>query len=176
MADLVGTCPKDFWEEWIAEGDAAGDPETGEEWGWYKGGYSVKTDNIVNFMRLHYSDENLAALLAHAEDGKLAYDSCCCFIGIPTANHALKGERTSANGWSPGMWPDGTQANHHLIVRHQWEFGDEAESEFWALGHTDTERRNNLIPLIRAEILRREALKEPVSPQTEMEEKEMQVV
>ena len=33
--DLVGTCPKDFWLEWIAEGDAAGDPETGEEWGWY---------------------------------------------------------------------------------------------------------------------------------------------
>ncbi len=35
MTDLVGTCPKDFWEEWIAEGDAAGDPATGEEWGWY---------------------------------------------------------------------------------------------------------------------------------------------
>ncbi|MGE3582807.1 MAG: hypothetical protein AB7J28_15490 [Hyphomonadaceae bacterium] len=35
MVDLVGTCPKDFWFEWIAEGDAAGDPETGEEWGWY---------------------------------------------------------------------------------------------------------------------------------------------
>ena len=37
MPDLVGTCPKDFWEEWIAEGDAAGTPETGEEWGWYTG-------------------------------------------------------------------------------------------------------------------------------------------
>lgn len=37
MVDLVGTCPKDFWEEWIAEGDAAGDPYTGEEWGWYTG-------------------------------------------------------------------------------------------------------------------------------------------
>jgi hypothetical protein len=35
MADLVGTCPKDFWEEWIAEGDAAGEPETGEEWDWF---------------------------------------------------------------------------------------------------------------------------------------------
>lgn len=35
MVDLVGTCPKDFWLEWIAEGDAAGDLETGEEWGWY---------------------------------------------------------------------------------------------------------------------------------------------
>lgn len=35
MSDLVGTCPKDFWEEWIAEGDAAGEVYTGEEWGWY---------------------------------------------------------------------------------------------------------------------------------------------
>lgn len=23
MSDLVGTCPKHFWREWIAEGDAA---------------------------------------------------------------------------------------------------------------------------------------------------------
>lgn len=37
MVDLVGTCPKDFWEEWIAEGDAAGEPVTGEEWGWWTG-------------------------------------------------------------------------------------------------------------------------------------------
>ena len=35
MTDLVGTCPKGFWAEWIAEGDAAGAPETGEEWGWF---------------------------------------------------------------------------------------------------------------------------------------------
>jgi hypothetical protein len=35
MNDLVGTCPKDSWEEWIAEGDAAGETATGEEWGWY---------------------------------------------------------------------------------------------------------------------------------------------
>ena len=35
MCDLVGTCPKGFWEEWIAEGDAVGEPESGEEWGWF---------------------------------------------------------------------------------------------------------------------------------------------
>lgn len=35
MVDLVGTCPKGFWEEWIAEGDAVGAPESGEEWGWF---------------------------------------------------------------------------------------------------------------------------------------------
>lgn len=33
--DLVGTCPKDFWEQWIGEGDAVGNPETGEDWHWY---------------------------------------------------------------------------------------------------------------------------------------------
>lgn len=35
MSDLVGTCPKHFWREWIAEGDPAGSPWSGEEWGWY---------------------------------------------------------------------------------------------------------------------------------------------
>jgi hypothetical protein len=34
MSDLVGTCPKDFWEEWIAEGDAAGTPATGMQYNW----------------------------------------------------------------------------------------------------------------------------------------------
>jgi len=35
MVDLVGTCPRDFWEEWIAEGDAVGESETGQEWSWF---------------------------------------------------------------------------------------------------------------------------------------------
>lgn len=42
MPDLVGTCPQDFWEQWIAEGDAASVTPgivypsiTGEEWSWY---------------------------------------------------------------------------------------------------------------------------------------------
>ncbi len=35
MTDLVATCPKHFWAEWIAEGDPAGAPESGEEWGWF---------------------------------------------------------------------------------------------------------------------------------------------
>jgi hypothetical protein len=38
MSDLVVTCPKDFFLKWIAEGDAAGEPYTGEEWGWFMGG------------------------------------------------------------------------------------------------------------------------------------------
>lgn len=38
MPDLVVTCPKGFWWEWIGEGDAAGAPPTGQEWGWYMSG------------------------------------------------------------------------------------------------------------------------------------------
>jgi hypothetical protein len=43
VADLVVTCPKDFWREWIAEGDAAGDEchsplAAGDAWAWYMGG------------------------------------------------------------------------------------------------------------------------------------------
>lgn len=37
MADLCVTCPAWFWYEWIAEGDAAGDPATGIEWGFSLG-------------------------------------------------------------------------------------------------------------------------------------------
>lgn len=37
MADLVVTVPKDFWFEWIDEGDAAGETPTGTEWGFWLG-------------------------------------------------------------------------------------------------------------------------------------------
>lgn len=35
MTDLVGTCPMDFWEEWIAEGDPAGSEWSEQLWSWY---------------------------------------------------------------------------------------------------------------------------------------------
>ncbi len=33
--DLVGTCPQSFWQEWLDEGDCAGDPPTGQEYAWF---------------------------------------------------------------------------------------------------------------------------------------------
>ena len=38
MSDLVVTVPKWFWPEWIREGDSVGEPETGQEWGFFLGG------------------------------------------------------------------------------------------------------------------------------------------
>ena len=38
VSDLVVTVPKDLWADWIDEGDAVGEPETGEEWGFFLSG------------------------------------------------------------------------------------------------------------------------------------------
>jgi hypothetical protein len=37
MADLVVTVPMNLWRDWIEEGDAAGEPATDEEWGFFVG-------------------------------------------------------------------------------------------------------------------------------------------
>lgn len=44
MTDLVATCPKSFWREWIAEGDPAGTPWSGQRWGWYINGARPKIE------------------------------------------------------------------------------------------------------------------------------------
>jgi hypothetical protein len=38
IMNLVVTVPKWFWKDWIAEGDAVGEPVSGEEWGFFMGG------------------------------------------------------------------------------------------------------------------------------------------
>lgn len=117
----------------------------------------MSTENIVKFLQTAYSNERLAALRAHCEDGKLAYDSCCCLVGIPTATGALKSAR-------PKYWT-GWDDNHdpiHNIIGRQWPFGREAESEFSVLGDTDAERQERLLPLILAEQERRESIVEAV--------------
>lgn len=35
MADVVVTVPKALWRDWIEEGDAVGERESGEEWAFY---------------------------------------------------------------------------------------------------------------------------------------------
>src|ERR1700733_9887576 len=56
MADLVGTCPKGFWEEWIAEGDAASDngvivPWSGMDWSWCTRDHKA---NSINYRERFY--------------------------------------------------------------------------------------------------------------------------
>ncbi len=98
----------------------------------------------------NYTDEKLAALLAHAQDGKLAYVSCCCFIGIPTADHPLKGVEWNYNGthYTKAAETMGTMAG--LAYSGLSNDIDYAEKEI--------SRRRILIPMIRAEMKRRARL------------------
>lgn len=109
---------------------------------------------IRQFMRENYTDERLAMLLAHAQSGRLEYQSCCCFIGVVTADHALHGEGTHKDGGS------------HFIRARRLAGAEDAEWAFnafflwWAEGTAEEQRRRRLIPIIRAEQKRRDKLKE----------------
>lgn len=102
---------------------------------------------LTDFMQRHYTDERLVHLLAWAEDGGLSFQTCCCFVGVATADHALRTSVEWLNSWG------GTE---HLMRATELSGANEAEDAFMRLGETNAERREKIIPLIRAEIARRE--------------------
>ena len=101
----------------------------------------------------NYTTERLAAYLAHAQDGKVVYSSCCCFIGGATADHALR---------------DGSHRNdyNHYKEAKSLPGADRAEAAFFDLGRPyykhpiatdgmdkgEAQRRRVLIPMIKAEL------------------------
>ncbi len=120
--------------------------------------------DIRAFMQAHYTDERLAQLLAHAQDGKLAFDSCCCFIGIATADHPLRGQAAA------GMILEYLTEPHYRATR-QLNGWHEAEMAFLGLGILNNQRRIRiLIPMIRAEMKRRaNGIHPETAPVTEVE-------
>lgn len=108
---------------------------------------------IRQYLRTAYSDERLTWLLAHARSGKLAYQSCCCFIGVATADHTLQ-VKADVNHSS--------SAHYHLARKFvgareaeqaYWEFGYRGESR--SVQSSDEIRRRRLIPMILSEMRRR---------------------
>ena len=61
--DLVGTCPKTFWEEWLEEGDCAGEPETGHYYAWWSRHHLAHA-----FVRIYdYEDPHRFYVVAHGK-------------------------------------------------------------------------------------------------------------
>jgi hypothetical protein len=112
---------------------------------------------IRQYLRTAYTEERLVWLLAHARSGKLAYQSCCCLIGVATADHSLrsKADVNQASG-----------AHYHLA--RKFLGAREAEQAYWELGYfgtprsvasSDELRRRRLIPMVLSEIRQREKAK-----------------
>lgn len=113
----------------------------------------MKTENIKKFLEFAFTDERLIALLAHTQDRKLSYHSCCCLIGSANAPHALRGVIEEMK--QGRALPDGSL--HHQGLRLTSEIAAKAEEEFFDIAPTDALRCEVLQPLIEAEILRRES-------------------
>lgn len=121
---------------------------------------------IREFMYEHYTDERLVMLLAHAQSGRLTFHSCCCFIGIATADHALR-----SDGWDA----DGSSIhNSHIATARQLPGAARAEQAFLSLGYRrededfgpmmEARRRvRRLIPIIKAEIRRRDRERQAIT-------------
>jgi hypothetical protein len=109
--------------------------------------------SIRRFLR-YYSDEKLCELLAHAQAGKLSYLSCCCLVGVLTADHPL---REGGNNW--------TSMHYHRALA--FSGGKEADRSFVALGiygigfipsfaEAERIRRRRMISIVRGEMRLRE--------------------
>lgn len=117
---------------------------------------------ITEFLQEHYTDEKLAALLAHAEDGKLAYMSCCCLVGFPFADHAPQGE----NELVPSCHPTRVNGNPLPLADFAyWCLGSEGEDDEanGAWDFYENVRRQRLIPIIKREMERRDRMRATVN-------------
>lgn len=108
-----------------------------------------------------YTDERLAMLLAHAQDGKLEFASCCCLVGIPTADHALQGKSNFTAQphyvmavYGVPTWEEAAETNFRPITK----LVKAAEVEAHALAVSGAGLCVRLIPLILAEMDRRASL------------------
>jgi hypothetical protein len=122
MADLVVTCPRFFWREWLAEGDLAGgdSPLSSTEWGWYIGGrrppigrgdrlYVVAWDRLRGWApvtRLLGVDYSATPHGAYVDAATLSHSDqwCICRRGGAQAV-TIPGRIAGFRGWRRPWWP-----------------------------------------------------------------------
>jgi hypothetical protein len=120
---------------------------------------------------VHYSDERLCALLAHAQSGKLAYYSCCCFIGACNSDHALRGlvDHPSAGHYIKAKGLPGASvaemAFYRLPLNQLLPLNEEGLGIASCSRKYDPARRARLIPILKAELKRRELRVARFSPE-----------
>lgn len=128
----------------------------------------VAKQDIRDYL-IHYSDEKLAALLAHAQDGRLAFYSCCCLIGSATADHSLRSRTIH--------WRNTAKLEPHYVRAQELEGSEEAEwaygkgllaaTRVWSEAARDALRRRRLIPILKAELRRRQRFRQSLQQESQ---------
>jgi hypothetical protein len=104
--DVVVTVPKNLWFDWIDEGDAAGTPETGEEWGFYLSNYGPRP-NIKPGDRVYIVA--FGRLRGYAPLTRLNLDPLClCRRGGAVAV-TIDEEIRGFQGWRYRWWDRGLE-------------------------------------------------------------------
>lgn len=125
--------------------------------------------HVRDFLQKQYSDENLVKLLDHCRAGKFQFASCCCFVGIVTADHELMSEENYYHSCGHYL------KAQHLVGALDGERGarvlgftkEEIRSK-QPMGYGDNQLRTRLlIPLAMAEIKRRQKEVQREVPQLE---------
>ncbi len=112
--------------------------------------------DIRNFLVWSMGDEELTMTLAHAQSGKLSFHSCCCLVGMATikcAGHAPRGIVVRDPTYD-------VMGEPHYLLAKQLPGARVAEKAYRNLGDTsDGQRLRILIPILLAEIRRRDRVK-----------------
>lgn len=126
---------------------------------------------IRDFLK-EFPQGRLLGLLAHAQDGKLAYFSCCCLAGSINADHPLQGQWAPKYGPIRSKFMPGTYRAENLLDTHYRMAAHTVDVAYANLGippdcgrnfrlrgrskEDDARRRARIIPMIKSELRRRE--------------------
>jgi hypothetical protein len=122
------------------------------------------------FLQNHMGDEELAMTLAHAQSGRMSFHSCDCLIGMATikqADHAPQGRSIERFFDSDGSFRTRTVlSKHYTFAKETLSGALAAEQAFKYFGRgedthseQDAKRCRILIPIIRAEMKRRDFIR-----------------
>jgi hypothetical protein len=118
--------------------------------------HQQRKELIRAHLRKNFTNQVLADLLAHTQDGKLSYCSCCCLRGFYTADHPYMGENSH---WFGGHY---MLANDPAAVNAAPAYSELGGGQrFKDLTGADNLRRRILIPMILAEMRRRDRFEAP---------------
>lgn len=125
---------------------------------------ALKKD-VRAFVNRYYTTDTLIEVIGHVRNGTFTFSSCCCLIGVVTADHPLvQDDRNLAL-----TGPTNVLAEHYLRAR-ELPFARAAEDAYYLFGYATipmedsdfledslTLRNRRLLPILLAELKRRNA-------------------